>query len=75
MSANQDRSLDLRRHQAWLEAHLALGRLEVQQGSQLGWRERSKFITDYIEDQVGRLPDEIESTKPTSNNGGEKEHG
>lgn len=48
-------------HQIWLEAHYALGKLEVQQGFQLGWRERSKFIKDYIQSQVTDQSGEIES--------------
>lgn len=39
-------------HQIWLEAHLALGKLEVKQGSILSWRERSDFIKNYIADRT-----------------------
>ena len=54
-------------HQVWLEAHYAMGKLEVAQGFILDWRERSSFIKNYIADrsQVGLPTSEIESnTQP-----------
>jgi hypothetical protein len=52
-------------HAIWLEAHYAMGKLEVQQGFVLGWRERSSFIKNYIADksQVDLSSSEIESNK------------
>jgi hypothetical protein len=51
-------------HQIWLEAHYALGKIEVEQGFVLDWRERSNFIKNYIADrsQVNRSSSEIESS-------------
>jgi hypothetical protein len=42
-----------------------MGKLEVQQGFVLGWRERSSFIQNYIADksQVDMSSNEIESNK------------
>ena len=54
-------------HQVWLEAHYAMGKVEVEQGFILDWRERSNFIKNYIADksQVGLPASEIESnTQP-----------
>lgn len=52
-------------HQVWLEAHYAMGKLEVKQGFILGWRERSEFIKNYIANhsQVVLPTNEIESDK------------
>lgn len=35
-------------HLLWLEAHYALGKLEVAQGFTLSDKERSKFLNEYI---------------------------
>jgi hypothetical protein len=56
-------------HAIWLEAHYAMGKIEVQQGFIFDWRERSSFIKNYIADrtrsfgQVEQSADEIESDK------------
>lgn len=39
-------------HQLWLEAHIALGKLEVKQGFTLDWRARSEFIKSYIAEHL-----------------------
>jgi hypothetical protein len=39
-------------HEAWLEAHYALGKLEVRQGFTLKAQDRSKFLRDYIQDYL-----------------------
>jgi hypothetical protein len=51
-------------HQIWLEAHYALGKIEVEQGFVLDWRERSAFIKNYIANrsQVDSSSSEIESS-------------
>jgi len=43
-------------HQIWLEAHYALGKLEVEQGFLLDWRERSAFIKKYMEEHGPEFP-------------------
>jgi DNA-binding transcriptional regulator of glucitol operon len=39
----------------WQMAHYALGKLEIELGYQLTWRERSKFIKDFIEENDTEL--------------------
>lgn len=45
-------SPSIEEHQVWLEAQLALGRLEVSQGFVLDWHERSAFIKNYIAEHL-----------------------
>lgn len=47
-------------HQIWLEAHYALGRLEVAQGHTLTDKERGLFIKDYILKYSNQNPGKIE---------------
>lgn len=49
-------SSSLSHHQVWLEAHLALGKVEVSQGFTLGWRERSAFINSYLAEHLPPSP-------------------
>lgn len=37
-------------HEAWLAAHYALGRIEVDQGFTLNDKERSNFLRNYMAD-------------------------
>lgn len=39
-------------HEAWLAAHYALGRIEVDQGFIFSDAERSNFIRNYIKDYL-----------------------
>ena len=39
-------------HEAWLAAHYALGRVEVEQGFILSDAERSNFLRNYIKDYI-----------------------
>lgn len=43
-------------HQLWLEAHYALGKLEVEQGFTLDWRARSEFLKNYFEEHGDEFP-------------------
>lgn len=48
MPSNQDP----KHHEAWLAAHYALGKVEVEQGFILTDQERSRFLRNYIHDYL-----------------------
>lgn len=43
-------------HVIWVEAHYALGKLEVAQGFLLSWQERAEFIRNYLAEHGYEFP-------------------